>query len=149
MHDVMRERLWRKLQVLPDEQLYQVLDYIEFLESKYAPGRATEPSPLQKFAEKFEDRMRDLSVAPRYIRGAVGMFGTASTVMKGVVDASKQVVDVGISALDAGVEMVSGASKPVEGDSTQVRKLAAPANGEKPASPVEPEKHPDQNNGAS
>ena len=40
MHDVMRKRLWRKLEALPDEQLYQVLDFIEFLEAKYAPGKA-------------------------------------------------------------------------------------------------------------
>lgn len=144
MHDVMRERLWRKLQVLPDEQLYQVLDYIEFLESKYAPGRAAEPSPLQRFAERFEDRLRDLSVAPRYIKGAVGMFGTASSVMKGVVDASKQVVDVGISALDAGVEMVSGAAKP-EVEAAQVRKLPLPTNGEKPAAA----QRPDSNDGGT
>src|SRR5207253_126665 len=85
-----------------------------------------EPSPLQKFAERFEDRMRDLSVAPRYIKGAVGVFGTASKVVQGVVDAGKGVVDVGISALDAGVEMMSSTTpKPVniEGGVSTVHKL--------------------------
>jgi hypothetical protein len=114
MHDVMRERLWRKLQVLPDEQLYQVLDYIEFMESKYARARAPEPDALQRFAEKFEDRMRDLAVAPRYIAGAVGMFGTANKVVKGVMDAGKGVVDVGIATVDAGIEMLNSAPAPAQ-----------------------------------
>jgi hypothetical protein len=114
MHDVMRERLWRKLQVLPDEQIYQVLDYIEFIESKYARSRAPEPDALQRFAEKFEDRMRDLAVAPRYIAGAVGMFGTANKVVKGVMDAGKEVVDAGIATVDAGIEMLNSASVPAQ-----------------------------------
>jgi hypothetical protein len=122
MHDVMRERLWRKLQVLPDEQIYQVLDYIEFIESKYARSRAPEPDALQRFAEKFEDRMRDLAVAPRYIAGAVGMFGTANKVMKGVMDAGKEVVDVGIATVDAGIEMLNTAAAPAQTTkSTQTR----------------------------
>ncbi len=36
MHDVLRTRLLRKLESLPEAQVYQVLDYIEFLESKYS-----------------------------------------------------------------------------------------------------------------
>jgi hypothetical protein len=40
MHDILRERIWRKLQALPPEQVYQVLDYLEFLEAKYARDRA-------------------------------------------------------------------------------------------------------------
>jgi hypothetical protein len=33
MHDALRQRLIRKIESLPDEQIYQILDYIEFLES--------------------------------------------------------------------------------------------------------------------
>jgi hypothetical protein len=36
MHEILRERLSRQIEALPEEQLYQVLDYIEFLTSKYA-----------------------------------------------------------------------------------------------------------------
>ena len=66
MHDVMRKRLWRKLEALPEEQLYQVLDYIEFLESKYAPGAAAEPGSLQRFAGHVTIGFR---VASRYAAG--------------------------------------------------------------------------------
>ena len=36
MNDVLAERIRRKLEILSDEQAYQVLDYVEFLESRYA-----------------------------------------------------------------------------------------------------------------
>jgi hypothetical protein len=93
MHDVLRDRLWRKLDALAEPQLYQVLDYIEFLESKYAPGRSAPPSQLQKFAERLEDGMRLRNVAPKVITGTVGLMGTANKVFKGVSDAGKTVLD--------------------------------------------------------
>jgi hypothetical protein len=95
MHDVMRERIWRKLQVLPEAQLYQVLDYIEFLESKYAPGRAAQPDGLQRFAERLEDSMRLRSVAPKVISGTVGLMGTASRVLRTVSDAGRDILGGG------------------------------------------------------
>lgn len=92
MHDILRDRLWRKLEALPEQQLYQVLDYMEFLESKYAPGQAREPDVLTKFAERFEDSMRMRSVAPKVIFGAVGLMGTARKVVRGVTDAGKDLL---------------------------------------------------------
>ena len=92
MHDILRDRLWRKLEALEDAQIYQVLDYIEFLESKYAPGQVREPDPLTKFAERFEDSMRMRSVAPKVILGTVGLMGTARKVVRGVTDAGKDLL---------------------------------------------------------
>ena len=40
MNDILRDRLLRKLDLMPDDKLDQVLDYIEFLDSKYAPRNA-------------------------------------------------------------------------------------------------------------
>ena len=92
MHDILKERLWRKLEVLPESQLYQVLDYIEFLESKYAPGKVPEPDVLTKFAERFEDSMRMRSVAPKVIKGTIGLMGTARKVARGVSDAGATIL---------------------------------------------------------
>jgi hypothetical protein len=92
MHDILRERLWRKLEALQEPQVYQVLDYIEFLESKYAPGQVREPDVLTKFAERFEDSMRMRSVAPKVIVGAVGLMGTARKVVRGVTGAGKDLL---------------------------------------------------------
>jgi hypothetical protein len=92
MHDILRERVWRRLQSLPQEQLYQVLDYIEFLEAKYAREAAVRADPIQKFAERLEDGMRMRSVAPKVISGTVGLLGTARKVMRTVSDAGRELL---------------------------------------------------------
>lgn len=92
MHDILRERIWRKLEVLPEKQLYEALDYIEFLEGKYAADRARRPDTFQRFAERLEDSMRMRSVAPRVITGTLGLFGTAQKVIRGVTDAGRDIL---------------------------------------------------------
>jgi len=92
VNDVLAERVRRKLDAMPDEQAYQVLDYIEFLESKYAPGRSLPPSALQKFAERLEDGMRLRNVAPKVISGTVGLMGTANKMIQGVQDAGRELL---------------------------------------------------------
>src|SRR5690554_456882 len=57
MNDVLRDRIRRNLEALPEDRLYQVLDYIEFLNSKYARQPVRQGSPFQRFGEKLEDRM--------------------------------------------------------------------------------------------
>lgn len=42
MNPYVRDRINRKLETLSDERLYQVLDYVEFLEAKYAE----KPAPV-------------------------------------------------------------------------------------------------------
>ena len=54
MNDLLKQRIARLLDNLGDERGYQILDYIEFLESKYAErGR-----PGGIFAEDHRDRRR-------------------------------------------------------------------------------------------
>lgn len=122
MDDITRERVWRKLQVLPDAQLFQVLDYIEFLEAKYAPRRATEPTGIQRFAERLQDRLRGRSVAPEYITGAVGILGmarraveTGREVVSGVVQTGLGVVD---EVVEAGRELLSEPAPAHPGEAT-------------------------------
>ncbi|MEO5511811.1 MAG: hypothetical protein ABIS27_14365 [Longimicrobiales bacterium] len=99
MHDVLQERILRKLEVLPEQQLYQVLDYIEFLEAKYAADLARTPDSLQRFAERLEDGMRVRSVAPKVISGTVGIIGSARKVMKTVTETAKSVSDTATDIL--------------------------------------------------
>ena len=63
MNDVLSERIRRKLDTLADEQAYQVLDYIEFLESKYSQRAAGAPA-FQKVAETLEDWLRPKQDGP-------------------------------------------------------------------------------------
>jgi hypothetical protein len=86
MEEVTRKRVMRRLETLPAEQLYQVLDFIEFLEAKYARMAARKPDAFQQFAERVEDQMRVRSVAPRAMRGTMRVMSTASKVLDGVRD---------------------------------------------------------------
>jgi hypothetical protein len=92
MHDVLRQRLLRKIESLPDEQIYQVLDYIEFLESKYGSTGPVEASGLQKFAEGLEDKLRKRAVSPSTIREAFQLISAADRVLSGVSSAGRQIL---------------------------------------------------------
>ncbi len=93
MHDVLRARLMRKIESLPEDQIYQVLDYIEFLESRYASDLEPEASGLQRFAEKLEDRLRQRTVSPANIREAFQLIAAADRVLSSVSSAGKQIIN--------------------------------------------------------
>ena len=93
MHDVLRQRLMRKIESLPEEQVYQILDYIEFLEGKYATEMAQEASGLQKFAESMEDKLRKKAMSPATIREAFQLISAADRVLSDVSAAGKQLLD--------------------------------------------------------
>jgi hypothetical protein len=92
MHEGLRNRLVRQIEALPDEQVYQVLDYIEFLASKYNRKPAQEPGSIQRFSERLEDRMRMQGLALGTIKGALGLMGTAGKVVSGIQEAGKTVI---------------------------------------------------------
>ncbi|HEX2209039.1 MAG TPA: hypothetical protein VHG93_15275 [Longimicrobium sp.] len=91
MHDVLRDRILRHLEALPEMQQYQVLDYIEFLSSKYNRS-VRQPGSVQRFGELLEDKMRAQGVALGTIRGAMGVMGTATRVVSGITEAGRTVL---------------------------------------------------------
>ncbi len=93
MNEFLKKRIERKLDTLPDERVYQVLDYIEFLESKYAARTPEGPSPLQRLAETVEDTLRAGRVSATAIKGTMDAMGAAGRVMSGLAAAGKAVVD--------------------------------------------------------
>lgn len=94
MHDVLRQRLIRRIESLPEEQIYQVLDYIEFLESKYArSGQPVEPTALQKFAEDMQDRLRKKAMNPNTLREAFQLIAAADRVLADVSKAGKDIME--------------------------------------------------------
>jgi hypothetical protein len=119
MHDVLRQRLIRRIESLPDEQVYQVLDFIEFLESKYARDLQVETSGLQKFAEGLEDKLRKKAVSPSTIREAFQLIAAADRVLSSVSTAGRQILnDLGAAADEGGSPRLSpppsggGATRP-------------------------------------
>jgi len=92
MHDVLKQRLLRRIESLPEEQVYQVLDFIEFLESKYARDLTVEASGLQRFAENLEDRLRRKAVSPATLREAFQMIAAADRVLSSVSSAGREIL---------------------------------------------------------
>jgi hypothetical protein len=91
MNDILRERLIRKLDTLPEEKIYQILDYIDFLESKYAPKLSTAPNPLKRFAEGVEDTLRAGKMSANVIGGTMNVMNKAVGLVTDVANAGKSV----------------------------------------------------------
>jgi len=92
VNDVLAERIRRRLETLSDEQAYQVLDYVEFLESKYAQRAAGAPA-FQKVAETLEDTLRAGRVPLNIIRGTMDTVGKAGKFLEGLAAAGKAAVE--------------------------------------------------------
>ena len=93
MHDILRQRLMRKIESLPEEQVYQILDYIEFLESKYGTGSVEETSGLRRFAEAMEDKLRKTAMSPATLREAFQLISAADRVLSNVSSAGKKLME--------------------------------------------------------
>lgn len=91
MEDVTRKRIMRQLEALPDAQLYQVMDYIEFVMAKYAAAASRQPDAFQRFAERVEDQMRVRSLAPKAMKGTMKIMSTAGKVLDGVRDLGRDI----------------------------------------------------------
>lgn len=91
MNEFLRRRILRKLESLPDERAYQVLDYVEFLEARYGAG-ARPPSPFERFAERVEDTLRAGRVPAAAVRGTMSAVDAAGRVMDGLAAAARTVV---------------------------------------------------------
>jgi hypothetical protein len=91
MNEFMRERMLRRLEALSDERLYQVLDYVEFLESKYADHKPAPPNVFQRFAEGVEDTMRAGRMSAATVSQTMDLMSKAMGVLSGVAAAGKSV----------------------------------------------------------
>ena len=92
MNELLLERLRRRLEVLPDDRAYQVLDYIEFLESKYA-GRPAGAPAFQKVAETLEDTLRAGRVPVYIIKGTMDAVSKAGRFLGGLAAAGRAAVE--------------------------------------------------------
>jgi hypothetical protein len=122
MNDHLRARIQRRLESLSDDRGYQILDYVEFLESKYAEKSAPAASsasagnPFTKLTEAVEDRLRAGRVSASAIAETVSLMNKATSVLS--------------SALNATRSMASELAAVPE----QMRQSSAQPSGTKPAS---------------
>jgi hypothetical protein len=97
-HPFLRDRILRKLETLSNERLYQVLDYVEFLESRYAERQPTAASVFQRFTEGLEDTMRAGRLSADTIAQTMGIMNRAMGVLSGVAAAGKSVASDVVTA---------------------------------------------------
>ena len=99
MNDLLKQRILRRLETLTDERGFQILDYIEFLESKYA-ARQAPTNFFAKVADTVEDTMRAGKIPIKAISGTMNLMESAGRLMKGLSAAGKAVVDEAVRAAE-------------------------------------------------
>jgi hypothetical protein len=97
MNEALRDRILRGLEALDDARAYQVLDYVEFLGSKYA-ARGKGGGIIARITETAEDTMRAAGVPLKAISGTMGLVDSAGKVMRGVAAAAQSVMDEAVRA---------------------------------------------------
>ncbi len=125
MNETLRDRLLRKLDTLPDERGYQLLDYVEFLESRYAQKTAQTPNVFQRFAEGVEDSLRAGRVSATGISETMGLLSKAMGVLQGVAAAGKSVASDVIEVAARTASRAATVDRPEDG-AAPIESPAAP-----------------------
>jgi hypothetical protein len=159
MNVSLRDRILRKLDSLSDERGYQILDYADFLESRYAEKAPTPVSLLQRFSEGVEDRLRVGGVAAGTVAETMGLLNKAVGVLGGVAAAGMSVAsDVASVGMAVAGEVGSTAQRimttPAAGAPAGAPPAGAPPAGAPPAGaapvpPATPPGGPTPNGGAA
>jgi hypothetical protein len=136
MNEHLKERIVRKLDVLNDERGYQVLDYVEFLESKFAERQTPAGNAFTRFTDAVEDRLRAGKVSAAAIAETMGLLNRAANVLNGAVAAGRSVAsDIAAAAQSATTSRSSGSTTGTTG-------ATATATSPAPASPPSPPAQP-------
>src|SRR4051812_11749822 len=93
MNEHLRQRILRRIESLPDDRGYQILDYVEFLETKYAERAAPSATPFTKFTDAVEDRLRAGRVSATAIAETVGLMNRAANVLNGAMQATRSMAN--------------------------------------------------------
>ena len=92
MNENLKARISGRLDALPDDIGRQLLDYMEFLDSKYNKSqRAT--STVQRLAENLEDRLGTVRIADAAAKGGAQVLEAAGRLMEGLAAASRVVAE--------------------------------------------------------
>ncbi len=130
MNVYLRDKLLQKLDSLSDERGYQVLDYVDFLESKYAEraSAAAAGNPLTRFADAVEERLRAGKVSATAVAETMGLMNRAMGVLSGAAAAGKSVANDLMSATSRVVDAATtAATAPAAAPAPRADGQAAPS----------------------
>lgn len=110
----LRDRLIAKFDTMSDERAFQVLDYVEFLESKYSRTEAPTGAAglLVKLQETVEDGLRAGKVSATSVAETLGFMQKAVGVLTGVAAAGQSVANDLASAATRVARGVAGEDTP-------------------------------------
>ncbi|GAB1344692.1 hypothetical protein [Gemmatimonas sp.] len=137
MNPYVRDRINRKLETLSDERLYQILDYVEFLESKYAEKPAPVTNVFQKFTDGVEDTLRAGGLAAGTVVEAVGFLNKAMGVLNNVAQTTKTVATDVVSTARTVADQIGAPPSGAAPSSAPVSSAPAPAAPSPSEPPVE------------
>jgi hypothetical protein len=100
MNDLLKQRIIRLLDSASDERGYQILDFVEFLDSKYAE-RSQPDGILSKITATVENTMRAGKLPMQAISGTMGLMDSAAKVMKGLAAAGQAVVEEAVKVVES------------------------------------------------
>jgi hypothetical protein len=92
MNDNLKARITGRLGGLSDEVGRQLLDYMEFLESKYNRSTRT-PSTVQRITENLEDRIGGVRISDVAAKGTAQVMEAAGKLMEGLASASRVIAE--------------------------------------------------------
>ena len=114
MNPYLRDKLLQKLETMADDRGYQVLDYVEFVESKYAERQTTTSAstanPLSRFADAVEEKLRAGRVSASTIAETMNLMNKAVGVLNGAAAAGKSVASDLMSATSRVVDAATAAA---------------------------------------
>ena len=133
MNENLKTNIVQKLEILTDESGRQLLDYMEFLESKF--NRSTrERSTLERLAENVEGTLRSNPIGEAAIKGTGGIIDAAGSVARGVAAAGQAVLDELQQVVGDGAEKKAEAGETTKSSEADEPASEGPADGD----PVEP-----------
>lgn len=92
MNENLKTTIHQKLEEMTDETGRQLLDYMEYLESKF--NRSTrERSTLERLAENVEGTLRSSKIGEAAVKGTGGIIDAAGNVARSVAAAGQAVID--------------------------------------------------------
>ncbi|MDX1394652.1 MAG: hypothetical protein R3195_09675 [Gemmatimonadota bacterium] len=90
MNEILKKQIWRKLEALPEEKVYEVVDFIDFLSSEYGDRAASEPPVFQKFAEGVQKQMRRGRMNATAVNTTMKVLGRADRVLDSFRQAGRE-----------------------------------------------------------
>jgi hypothetical protein len=131
INDLLKQRILRKLETLDDERAYQVLDFVEFMESRYAQ-RGTTGGIFDRITETVEDVMRAGRLPVKAVSGTMSVVDTATKLMKGVAAAGQAAVEEAVRAVGEGGKTAPPEAPDASGTGPASAPSALPPKGESP-----------------